>query len=336
MHSVYTPGAVADRRLLGRDARAALRRRPTRPRSVAILGNAAGTTARAIGALLPRRSRSTPSRSTPTSPRSAGSSSTCGARTSPPTPPTPGPGCQARPRTVRRDHGRRLPPALHPVLPGHPEFFDVVARAPEPGRRGDRSTSATRASSDALEKVLTATMAASFGREHVRRDPVDDTNTILLGTTSAADPADRLRAPPRRPGEVEVRARRPPPTGSPRACAAAPSTPTTGRRSSGWSTPRSPRSPSSPGARCPRGARRTPGRRRPVVVLGGAGRPAPGHGRHRLPLRLAASSCCPSTAPTARGCGCSASTAPAASSGAGRPSRRRRPPTPAAAPPTGP
>jgi spermidine synthase len=44
-----------------------------------------------------------------------------------------------------------------------------------------------------LEQVLTATLASAFGRSHVRRDPVDDTNTMLLGTTGDADPGDRLR-----------------------------------------------------------------------------------------------------------------------------------------------
>jgi spermidine synthase len=44
-----------------------------------------------------------------------------------------------------------------------------------------------------LEQVLTATLASAFGRSDVRRDPVDDTNTMLLGTTGDADPGDRLR-----------------------------------------------------------------------------------------------------------------------------------------------
>jgi spermidine synthase len=48
--------------------------------------------------------------------------------------------------------------------------------------------------SDALEKVLTATVASAFGREHVRRDPVDATNTMLLATTDDLDPGARLEA----------------------------------------------------------------------------------------------------------------------------------------------
>ena len=47
--------------------------------------------------------------------------------------------------------------------------------------------------SQKLEQVLTTTLASVFGRDHVRRDPVDTTNTMLLGTTGDTDPAARLR-----------------------------------------------------------------------------------------------------------------------------------------------
>jgi len=46
---------------------------------------------------------------------------------------------------------------------------------------------------DDLEKVLTATMRASFGDGRVWRDPVDDTNTVLLATKGDFDPARQLR-----------------------------------------------------------------------------------------------------------------------------------------------
>ena len=72
------------------------------------------------------------------------------------------------------------------------QFFDVVRERLAPG--GVVAINVGHPpQSDQLEKVLTATLASSFGRDRVRRDPVDDTNTMLLGTTSAADPADRLR-----------------------------------------------------------------------------------------------------------------------------------------------
>jgi spermidine synthase len=58
--------------------------------------------------------------------------------------------------------------------------------------------------SDTLEKVLTATMRSVFGHDHVWRDPVDDTNTMLLATSSRTDPRLRLRALPTAPEVVGV------------------------------------------------------------------------------------------------------------------------------------
>lgn len=46
--------------------------------------------------------------------------------------------------------------------------------------------------SDALEKVLTATMATAFGQQNTWRNPVTRTSTVLLGTTGPA-PAGLLR-----------------------------------------------------------------------------------------------------------------------------------------------
>ncbi len=82
------------------------------------------------------------------------------------------------------------------------EFFDVVKEHLTPG-----GTIAMNVGhppqSDKLEKVLSATLRESFGADRVFRDPVDDTNTMLLGTTSDADPADQLRAADV-PGEVRT------------------------------------------------------------------------------------------------------------------------------------
>ncbi len=76
------------------------------------------------------------------------------------------------------------------------EFFDVARAHLAPG--GTVSVNVGHVpGSDALEKVLTATMRASFGDGRVWRDPVDDTNTVLLATNGDFDPAQRLR-------EVEV------------------------------------------------------------------------------------------------------------------------------------
>ncbi|RYE75346.1 MAG: hypothetical protein EOO74_10160 [Myxococcales bacterium] len=43
------------------------------------------------------------------------------------------------------------------------------------------------ASSDKLEKTLTATLASVFGRDNVLRDPVDDTNTMLIAGKPSFD-----------------------------------------------------------------------------------------------------------------------------------------------------
>ncbi len=48
--------------------------------------------------------------------------------------------------------------------------------------------------STSLEKVLGATMRAAFGYGAVWRDPSQDVNTMLVGTTTSTDPASRLRA----------------------------------------------------------------------------------------------------------------------------------------------
>ena len=88
-------------------------------RRVAILGNGAGTTARAYAEYFPR-TRSTGSRSTASCTTSASASSACATgRSSTSTRRTRGRSCAAA-RRLRRDLRRRLPPAVHPVLPDHP------------------------------------------------------------------------------------------------------------------------------------------------------------------------------------------------------------------------
>jgi predicted membrane-bound spermidine synthase len=72
------------------------------------------------------------------------------------------------------------------------EFFDLVHERLSPG--GTVSVNVGHVpGSDDLEKVLTATLRASFGDGRVWRDPVDDTNTVLLATKGDWDPAQRLR-----------------------------------------------------------------------------------------------------------------------------------------------
>ncbi len=71
------------------------------------------------------------------------------------------------------------------------EFFEVARSRLAPG--GTVSVNVGHVpGSDALEKVLTATMRAAFGDGRVWRDAVDDTNTVLLATKGDVDPAQRL------------------------------------------------------------------------------------------------------------------------------------------------
>ena len=83
---------------------------------------------------------------------------------------------------LRRDHDRRLPPALHPLLPDH--------------RRVLRDASATACATDgvlvinaghpegqdAFEKVLSATIGEAF--PYVMRDPIQPTNTLIVASSS--------------------------------------------------------------------------------------------------------------------------------------------------------
>ncbi len=72
------------------------------------------------------------------------------------------------------------------------EFFDLARERLTPG--GTVSINVGHVpGSDALEKVLTATLRESFGKDRVWRDPVDETNTVLLATNGDFDPAQRLR-----------------------------------------------------------------------------------------------------------------------------------------------
>jgi spermidine synthase len=72
------------------------------------------------------------------------------------------------------------------------EFFDEVKDRLSPGGVLAMNVGHPEQSQQ-LEKVLSATLRSSFGNDQVSRDPVDDTNTMLLGTTSAGDPSAQLR-----------------------------------------------------------------------------------------------------------------------------------------------
>ena len=190
VHSIYSP----DEWLVGGywDEMLSLATTPTGggPGSVAILGNAAGTTARAIGHYYPdtridaveidgELTEVGKEQFDLTAPKLR--THTADAR----------PWLQATDDTfdvIMVDAYRQ------PYIPFYlatEEFFDLVRERLNPGgvviiNVGHPSDS------DALEKVLTATMATSFGQQNTWRNPVSSTSTVLLGTT-AAEPKQQLR-----------------------------------------------------------------------------------------------------------------------------------------------
>ncbi|MCX6397273.1 MAG: fused MFS/spermidine synthase [Propionibacteriales bacterium] len=190
VHSLYTPGAW----LVGGywDEMLSLATTPSggAPGSVAILGNAAGTTARAIGHYFPgtrvdaveidgeltevgkdQFDLTAPDLHT----------HTADAR----------PWLQATDRTfdvIMVDAYRQ------PYIPFYlatEEFFALVKEHLNPG--GAVIINVGHPSdSDSLEKVLTTTMATAFGQQNTWRNPVTATSTVLLGT-AGSDPRDALR-----------------------------------------------------------------------------------------------------------------------------------------------
>lgn len=72
------------------------------------------------------------------------------------------------------------------------EFFDEVRSHLTPGGVMAVNIGHPEGSPE-LEKVLTATSAAVFGRSHVYRDVVSSTNVVMLATHGQGDPRERLR-----------------------------------------------------------------------------------------------------------------------------------------------
>ena len=111
------------------------------------------------------------------------------------------------------------------------EFFELARERLAPGGMVAINVGHPE-DSQKLEKVLSATMGSELPQ--VARDPIEDTNTILAGARTPIAAATLRRAaaapsfpPDLRPLAYATAAR------LPRPCAAAPSTPTTRRRSSG-------------------------------------------------------------------------------------------------------
>jgi spermidine synthase len=161
------------------------------PRSVAILGNAAGTTARAIGHYFPQTSVDAV--------EIDGALTTVGRRLFD----LEGPRlhvhtADARPwlRASTRTFDVIMVDAYRqPYIPFYlatREFFSLVRDHLAPGGLVVINVGHPE-QSDQLEKVLSATMRAVFGASNVWRDPAEATNSMLVGST-ATDPAGRLRA----------------------------------------------------------------------------------------------------------------------------------------------
>ncbi len=111
------PRHRADRRLLGRPPGAAVPE-PRRVRRAASRSSATpAARPRAPMASCSRARAWTASRSTASCRRSGAATSACAVRGCTSTPRMRGRSCAATRRPLRRDHGRRLPPALHPLLP---------------------------------------------------------------------------------------------------------------------------------------------------------------------------------------------------------------------------
>ena len=114
------------------------------------------------------------------------------------------------PRPLRRDLPRRLPPAVHPVLPRHQGVLRVRARAPAPGRRGDRQRRARARVRCARAGRLGDAARGVPGRD--ARPRVSDANSLVI---ASAGPLSGQRIVSRqlgrclgRPGRSRRRGRR--------------------------------------------------------------------------------------------------------------------------------
>jgi spermidine synthase len=200
IHSVYRPGAFLtgdywDEMLV---LPFAARARP--PRSVAILGNAAGTTARAFGHFFPRTRVD--------GVEIDGELSDVGRRLFD----LRGPNlhlhtADARP-FLRRAHRRWdvvvIDAYRQPYIPFYlatREFFELVRDHLEPGGVVAINVGHPEGS-DHLEKALSATMADVFGT--VLRDPSQRTNVMLVGTDAPASAGALRAAAPRLPFELRA------------------------------------------------------------------------------------------------------------------------------------
>ena len=191
VHSLYRPGEWLTGDYWDEMLVLALAGGHAPPRSVAILGNAAGTTARAIGHYFPQTTVDAVEIDPALTTVGRELFDLSGPRLHTHT-------ADARPwlrASTRRFDVIMVDAYRQPYIPFYlttREFFALVRDHLTPGGLVVINVGHP-AQSDQLEKVLSATMRAELGEANVWRDPAEPTNSMLVGTT-ASDPAERLRA----------------------------------------------------------------------------------------------------------------------------------------------
>jgi spermidine synthase len=191
IHSLYRPGEWLTGDYWDEMLVLALAGGHAPPRSVAILGNAAGTTARAIGHYFPQTTVDAVEIDPALTAVGRKLFDLSGPRLHTHT-------ADARPwlrASTRRYDVIMVDAYRQPYIPFYlttREFFALVREHLAPGGLVVINVGHPE-QSDQLEKVLSATMRTEFGDANVWRDPAEPTNSMLLGTT-ATDPAGRLRA----------------------------------------------------------------------------------------------------------------------------------------------
>ena len=232
VHSLYRPGELPDRRRLGRLPGLAVRGPASDRRArIAILGNAAGTVARAYGHFFPRTAVDAveiDGELTEIGRRYFDLAQPAAWRTFDE---------DARPWLERSDGGYdviMVDAYRQPYIPFYlatAEFFELARERLAPGGVVIVNAGHPEGNDD-LETVLGRTMAEVFPT--VLRDPIEETNTLLVASEAPLSAA-RLRARGSRalPAPTAGARRGGGARRSSRGCRAARSTPTTGRRSSG-------------------------------------------------------------------------------------------------------
>jgi spermidine synthase len=191
VHSVYRPGRWLTGNYWDEMLALSLAGGHAPPRSVAILGDAAGTSARQIGHYFPRTRIDAVELDGELTKVGREFFDLAGPNLHTYT-------ADARPwlyATTRRFDVIMVDAYRQPYIPFYlttKEFFTLVRNRLQPGGLVIVNVAQPQGSTS-LERVLGATMRAAFGANAVWRDPSQRINTMLVGTTST-DPATRLRA----------------------------------------------------------------------------------------------------------------------------------------------